>query len=283
MKPKRILRHSPPILLTLLLLALTGCADLKEIRTFADSAANTASYTGLTHYYLGEFDRSKDYEENPDRQKQLDTESAARHKQEKALLALHRGVHDYMNAIGALASDELVSYDPALTRLGDSIKETKLVDDARVDAYRDLTSFIAKAATDGYRQRKLKQLIHDANPSFQKVTEALHRIVGSNYVLSLDNEAAVMDSYYQETIRTAQKNDPATELVKETWRTKKQDLAARRQACLAYAETIEKIAQGHQEMFNHLDNLNAKITLDTMFGYAQELDELRGKIRELTK
>jgi hypothetical protein len=43
MKPKRILRHSPPILLTLLLLALTGCADLKEIRTFADSATNTAS------------------------------------------------------------------------------------------------------------------------------------------------------------------------------------------------------------------------------------------------
>jgi len=86
---------------------VAGCADLKSIRKFADSAADTASYTGLTADYIGGPARMKGYEESPERKAELEKESAAREKQEKALLGLHRGVQDYMNAIGALASDDL--------------------------------------------------------------------------------------------------------------------------------------------------------------------------------
>lgn len=262
---------------------LSGCADLKGIRKFSDSAADTASYTGLTSYYLGEFDHSKRYEEDAVRQKQLDQESALRRKQEKALLGLHRGVQDYMKALGALASDEVVNYDQSLKKLGDEIKDTKLISDSKVEAYRGIAALIAKAATDGYRQRKLKLLIGEGNVPFQQIAEALSKIVRSGYVLSLDNEKAVMDSYYQEVVKVAQPNDPGTEMVKETWRTKKEDLAARRQACLAYAETIEIIAQGHQELFNNRDKLDTKASLDTIISYAQEVDDLRTKIKELTK
>lgn len=285
MKMTKMYSHTKLALLAVGLGAglLAGCADLKGIRKFSDSAADTASYTGLTSYYLGEFDHSKRYEEDAAKKKQLDQESIGRRKQEKALLGLHRGVQDYMKALGALASDEVISYDESLKKLGDEIKNTKLVSETQVDAYQKITGIIAKAATDGYRQRKLKQLIGDANEPFQKIAVALGEIVSSGYVLSLDNELDVMNSYYKEVIKLAPPNDPGTEMVKETWRTKKEDLAARRQACLAYADTIQKIAQAHQELFSNKDKLDAKATLDLIMSYAQDIDDLRNNIKELTK
>ena len=276
----KIVRQVIPLLA---LVALTSCADLQGIRKFADSAADTASYTSLTGYYLAEFDHSKRYEEDPGQQKQLDQDSAARRKQEKALLGLQRGIQDYMKALGALASDEAVSYDTALKKLGDEIKDTKLISDSQVEAYRGIAGLIAKAATDGYRQRKLKQLIAEGDEPFQKVAGALCVIVSKGYVLAVDNETEVLNSYYREVIKTAQANDPSSELVKETWRAKREDLAARRQACLDYSEAITRIAQAHHELFNNRDNLDSKATLDMIMSYSQDVDELRKKIKELTK
>ena len=274
-----------PFLLPLILCAglLTGCADLKGIRQFADSAAAAASYTDLTASYINGPDRMKQYEESKDRQAELDKESVARQKQEKALLGLHRGVQAYMKAMGALASDEVISYDQSLTKLGDQIKDTKLLSESKVDAYQGIAKILLKAATDGYRQKKLRQLIEEANPPFQKVAEGLKDLVGDAYVLSLENEKTLLNDYYREVIKLAPANDPGIELVKENWRIKQNELEARKKACLVYAETIGKIAEAHQELFNHRDKLDAKLTLDLIASYSQDLDDLRNQIKQLTK
>jgi hypothetical protein len=271
------------ILLGLCAGLLAGCADLKSIRKFADSAADTASYTDLTADYIGGPDRMKGYEETKERQDELEKESAAREKQEKALLGVHRGIQDYMKAIGALASDEVISYDQSLKNLGDEIKGAKLMSDSKVDAYQGIARILLKAATDGYRQSKLKDLIGEANEPFQKVAGGLKELVGDAYVRSLNNELEVLDIYYKDVVKQAPANDPGTEMVKENWRTKREDLEKRKKACLTYAETIGKIAEAHQELFNNRDKLNVKLTLDMISSYSQDLDDLKKKIKQLTK
>jgi hypothetical protein len=262
---------------------LTGCADLKSIRKFADSAADTASYTDLTADYIGGPDRMKGYEESPERKAELAKESAAREKQEKALLGLHRGIQDYMKAIGALASDETVSYDQSLGKLGNEIKATKIISDSDADAYQGIARILLKASTDGYRQKKLKELIDEANAPFQKVAGGLKALVGDAYLRSLTNELEVLDIYYKDVVRQAKADDPGTEMVKDTWRTKREKLENRQKACVTYAETISKIAEAHQELYNQRDKLNVKVTLDMISSYSEDLDDLKKKIKQLSK
>jgi hypothetical protein len=271
-------------LCVLALLLQGACVNLKPIRQFADSAVDTAGYTALTSYYVEGVEHLKSYQDEAS-QPGLDQDSLARRKQEAGLLALHHGIEAYMTAIGSLASDEVISYDKSLDKLGKELQDSEVASPSEVDAYKSLASFVAKAATDLYRQAKLKQLIGEANGPFQDVVGSLQKIVRRGYVLSLDNEAAALDAYYKDIIMASDRATNAqpalTELVKETWRIKKNDLAARRKACLAYADTLDKIANGHQELYNHRDKLDAKETLDTLLTYANELNNLRTKIKQL--
>lgn len=265
------------------LVFLAACADLKLIRKFADTSADSAGYTSLSADYPKSIERQKRYQEEK-HHAQLDKEFQKRKEQQPALLGLHKGVKEYMSALGALASDELVSYDKSLDSLAGDIKKTKLIDEAKADAFAALTKLITKAATDMYRQRKLKQLIADSNRDFQIVIGAMSDIVGQDFVSSLDNESVAVDKYYKEIVTIADKAPPqqaAVELVKETWREKKDELEAKKQACGLYVKTLKKIGEGHQLLFDNQDKLSSKQLLDSINSYSKDVSELYKKIKDL--
>lgn len=266
-----------------LLVYLAGCADLKSIRKFADTSADSASYTSLSADYPQSIERQKRYQEEK-YHAQLDKEFQERKAQQPALIGLHKGVEEYMHAIGALASDELVSYDKSLDSFASNIKKAKVIDDTKADAFTALTKLIAKAATDMYRQKKLQQLIEDSNKDFQIVIRAMTDIVGQDFVSSLDNEGTAADKYYKEIVTVADKTPPqqaAVELVKEKWREKKDEIEARKRACGLYVETLKKIGDGHQLLFDNKDKLSSKQFLDIIDSYSKDVSSLYKKIKDL--
>lgn len=267
------------------LIFLSACADLKAIRKFADSSVNSAGYTSLSADYPRSIERQKRYQEEK-YHAQLDEELQKRKLQQPALLALHKGVEEYMSAVGALASDELVSYDNSVDSLAGEIKKAKLIDDSKVDAFASLTKLIAKAATDLYRQRKLKQLINDANNDFQTVITAISDIVSKDFTSSLHNEAVTVDKYYKEIITIAEKALPqqaAVELLRDKWQEKKDEVKAKSEACVLYVKTLKTIGDGHQMLFDNKDNLSTKQVLDSINTYGKEVSALYKQFKDLNK
>jgi hypothetical protein len=278
-----IFRRSIPILLLLAIAGLSGCVDLAAIREFTNRAPSPAAYDDLASHYIGQFDRLKRYRD-PSRWPDLERRATQREQQEPALLGLHRGTIEYLNALGALASDELVSYDMALDGLTVAIKEAGMVSDSQADAFASLSGFIAKAATDGYRRRKLQQFITEGNESFQKVAAALTNIVGRDFVRELDSEISEVDSYYEEVIADAGETgsqQAAIELLKDQQTEKLSELRQRKEACLAYAATLHVIAQAHQVLFERRDQLASRDTLQMLYGYGQDVKALRAKLKTL--
>ena len=265
------------------LVFLSACADLKSIRKFADTSADSAGYTSLSADYPKSIERQKRYQEEK-YHAQLDKEFQKRKAQQPALLALHKGVEEYMSALGALASDELVSYDKSVDSLAGDVKKAKLIDDSKADAFASLTKLITKAATDMYRQRKLKQLIGDSNKDFQTVISAMTDIVGQDFVSSLDNEAAAIDKYYKEIVTIADKAPPqqaAVELLKEKWREKKDEVEVKKQACILYVKTLKTIGGGHQLLFENKDKLSSKQVLDSINSYGKDVSAIYKQIKDL--
>ncbi len=280
-KTKRWTLFLPAILAGLVF--LSACADLKSIRVFADKSADLAGYTSLSADYPRSVERQKRYQEEKYHAK-LDEELQKRNAQQPALLALHKGVEEYMSALGALASDELVSCDQSVDALAGEIKKAKLIDDSKADAFASLTKLIAKASTDLYRQKKLKQIIGEANNDFQTVIIALSDIVGKDFTSSLDNEAVAVDKYYKKIITIAEKAPPqqaAIELLKERWQERRDEVKVKREACVLYVKTLKSIGEGHQMLFDNKDHLSTKQVANSINAYSKEVSALYKQIKEL--
>ena len=264
-----------------ILVFLSACADLQSIRQFADASADSVGYTALSKDYSQSMERLKRYQDN---NTMLDKAFQTRKAQQTALLALHKGVEKYLHALGALAADELISYDASVDSLAAEIKKAKLIDDSKADAFGSLTKLVAKAATDLYRQRKLNQMIGEANTDFQTVITALRDIVEKDFTSSLDNEAATIDKYYKEIIILSKKTPPqhaAIALLMEKWQEKSDAVKEKKQACNLYAKTLKTIGEGHQMLFDNKDKLSTKQVLDRITAYSKAVSTLGSQIKEL--
>src|SRR4051812_8697324 len=224
----------------LLALVFVGCVDLTAIRQFADQAAETASYTELTHFYIGHYDRIIRYRDSDNLPPSADVEK--RQNQELPLLGLQRGLVEYLNALAELASDRVVTYDQSLKGLADELKDSKLLADSRADAFQSISTLLAKAATDGYRRKKLKEFITQGNAPIQKVIDGLTNIVGQDFMRDIKSERKEIEGYYKEIIKKSPENDPSRELVRDKMLTVTDQLRAQQQACGAYVAAMAKIA-----------------------------------------
>jgi hypothetical protein len=180
----------------------------------------------------------------------------------------------------------LISYDKSLDSLAGVIKNAKLpsFDAKQVDAFTALTKVIAKAATDGYRQRELKRLIMESNSDFQLLVAAMTNIVGTDYVASLENERVAADKYYKEILMISEHAPPqqaSIQLVKESWQNIQSNITAKKQICLLYVETLRKIGDGHQLLYDNRDTISSKQVLDSIYTYRNDIEGLFKAINEL--
>lgn len=264
---------------------LTACADLTGIRQFSEVSADSASYTALSKDYVQSSERQKRFQDKTHGQ-ELDKNSEERKKQLPIILSLHKGVQEYMLAIGALASDELVSYDKELDSLSNDIKAVKLphLDDNSINAFSALTKLIAKAATDAYRQRQLNQIIGEANDDFQILINAMSDIVGLDYVSSLKNEEVTMDKLYKKVeleSENSKSQQASIQLLKESRDAKQDAIEAKMKSCKLYAEMLKTIGAGHKLLYDNRENLSAEQFLGTLHGYRKEIETLNNAIQEL--
>lgn len=260
-----------------------GCANLTNIKKFATASADSGNYTTLVTDYEKSAERQKAYE-RPDLAAQLDKTIQTRKAQQKPMLDLLQGIQGYMNAIGSLASDQLVSYDKSLSTVSDSLKQTQLLTTNQADAFDALTKLLATAATDAYRQSKLKAFIREANPNFQSVVEAVTNIVGKEFVASLDDEETATEKYFDDVVETAKRKPPqdaAIELVTETRQQRIAEIDTKRQACAIYVQTLVTIGKGHQALYDHVDQLSSAELLSTIDSYGTSISQLLAKLKQL--
>jgi len=262
---------------------LASCADLSNIKKFAAASADSASYTSFITDYEKSAERLRGYEP-PEKAGELDQTIKDRTAQQKPLLGLLQGVQGYMNALGALASDQVIAYDTNLTAVGDGLIATKAVSSNEADAFVALTKLLARAVTDGYRQAKLKAVIREANPSFQTVVQALTNIVGKDFVASLDTESAGVDEHFKEVVESATHappQDASIELVRQLWQQKIDDIATKRQACLVYVKALDTVAKGHQALYDNVDKVTSSELLSTIDSYGTSVSQLLAQIKQL--
>jgi len=240
-----------------LLLALNGCVNLDdaaglsklsdEARTALPKVSNDIAGTCVRQDVLFE---NTPTNERPKGSKELDCKryqelSDQLAKDQKILL-------DYFDALGRLSSNKPLGYDAAVntnvtslgTMSGISASATTAANDAE-----SLLKSMADAATRGYREKQLGQLLKDNNAAIQSLTQSLKKVITVDYVQMLSNEESALDDFYQGPMASAQPNERlALILVQRQYAHDKAALQTRKDAAASYGKIMDGLAALHAKL-----------------------------------
>jgi hypothetical protein len=289
MTGRMMTRHASPSLLhalrtllsTMVLLAFTqGCAtNLTAIQDFANLSAESAEYTGLVDEYLEFPDRQKRYQP-PSRHASLNAMAQDRATQKPELLLRQSILETYMKSLGRLAADEIVDNTEELGTLSAALQNQAGTNPQETEAYEKMAGILTKAAIDRWRQRQLQDLIEQANPPIQQILESLQRIVSEGFGGDLQTEEAAIQNYYSTLIMES--NDPAGKAALAEWKElRASQVQERSQAVQTYRTVLDKISDGHQQLFDERHHLDSKQVLQQVERSVKDLRSLLDAIKQL--
>ena len=262
----------PRTLLGLVLAAvmLAGCANLAAIREFAATSTEAAQYRTIVADYIDAPVRIKTRYAPADQAGRWDDIARARKAEEARLLALQQVVAQYMDSLGQLAADDLVVYDKELDGLNKSLVRAGALKSGESDAVAAITKLVLKAGAEAWRRRQLRELIESANAPFQVVVGALHTTVTQGFMGELENERAALRNHYETLVRSS--NDPAGIAALREWQTlRRADVDERENVAHVYAGLLQKIAAGHEALYEHRGDLSSRQLLADMHKYSKDI------------
>jgi hypothetical protein len=236
---------------------LQGCANFKEVSMFASLSAKGAGYDSVTQDYIGAIDRRKQYQ--PQKfQGELEVLKARREAQRAGLEVLQETITDYMQGVEGLASGNIRTYDKSSKDLGDRLNKAALLDSNEKDAVGALSTLLARSVTAVYRQHELRKLIQDGNQPLQDVVTATRKIVKNGIIPDLQAESALIERYYDNfMLAPGNPAEPvAMALARESKAGELGRVRARIQTAQHYDAVLERIAAGHQYLYEHREMIS---------------------------
>lgn len=276
--------------LAITLVLAPGCADLAAVRDFAKTSAATADYRQIVNDYVTSPVRQKRYQ--PERSgPTLDLLYKQREAQRPLLEGVQSVLVDYLNALAALAADDLTNVDDEIEGLSKALEQAQFVGDGdrqintqTATAAAELARILIRAGLEQWRQRQVKKIVREADPPLQKVVAGLREIVTVDFATSLRNEETAVEKPFEAWVAEAKsRNDPdavppvARILLSE----RLEGIESRRQALAAYAKVLTEIGEGHADLAKNVDRLRAEDVADQMRAYARDLKALYKAIQQL--
>ncbi len=240
-----------------LLLALNGCVNLDDaagLSKLSDEARS--SLPKVSNDVAGTCARQNTLFENTPSQERPATLKALDCKPYQELsdqLAKDQNILlDYFDALGKLSSNKPLGYDAAIDANVTAMSTDTSLSASAVTAGTNAQSILkslADAATRGYREKQLADLMKANDQAIQSLTQALKKIITHDYGLMLSNEESSLDNFYQGPMAAAQPNERlALILVQRQYAQDKTALQTRKDDATSYGKLMDGLGVLHAKL-----------------------------------
>lgn len=241
-------------------LFVAGCLKMDQITQLANTADQSkASLAAIAADLKGSCDRQNSYvppvsPSNPS-PTQPCTDGDDFVKLGTNLVAEQSVLLDYFDALGKLASSNTSGFTKSVGTIDTSFKSAGLstAQQAMASSAGKLASAISDIFVQGYRSRKLFEIIKNTDQDVTTLANGLGNQVGSasgpSYFSLLENEKAVMGSYYGIPL-AREPNTLAAILVSRQYQGDLQQLQSREAAAESYQKMMKSLASAHSKLTN---------------------------------
>jgi hypothetical protein len=267
-----------------------GCANPSAVRRFATiSTAAGQRFSEIANDVPGSCERRERYRLLDEWQADLDAldeqTAAACAKYTKAaprLVGAHRVLTRYLTALGKLAADDIVTYDKSLDDFAETLGRTETLERDGIEAAKGISEVLMEAAAGGWRRRQLGTVIEKTNPDVQTLAAALRAIVGGDYHQLLDSESEAARKFYLGKIRDHRETEPLTAvLVYENWQKEENVIEHKRETADAYVKVLMRVAAGHQDLYDHRNELDSKDVRKLVLEHVTAIEDLIADVRSV--
>jgi hypothetical protein len=299
--------RSQLLILALFVPFLVGCPDLSQVQQLAKTADGAkSSITAISSDFKGSCDRQNLYVHLPPGPPPTPPPPKAcinaddLDKIGKNLTAEQNILLQYLDTLGTLAGTDASGFEKTAPSLDTSFKNAGLsvTQQSMAKSAGTLAADITKLATASYREKKILEILKDADPAVTQLSAGLADQVATaadttcaatpagetSYFQLLCNEEVILRSYYEIPL-AKDPNSSAGTLLNVQYHTALVQLEARKDAAIAYRKLMISIGQAHSRLLAGAESGNfdkdsvKKIAADI----AQPISDMTDAITTLQK
>lgn len=231
---------------------LVGCASLKPVAEFGKNAGAVAGYPQVARDFPQSLERQKAY--GATGQSVSDQALAKRKEDAERLIKAQKALETYARALGALAADDLATFDTELDALNSKLVSAKIATSAEADAYTKAAKSGFHLITDLYRRTVIKKLIKTYNKPVQDLSASVVEAVEQVYLTGLSGETELFKTTVAGQSILATKELPGVPKFFAVLRMEHlQALSDKEADAKNLADGVRKFAQAHQAMYDKFD------------------------------
>ncbi|RFM28019.1 hypothetical protein [Deminuibacter soli] len=266
-------------LLLLLIATLHACVNIKAVDTYATGALENITQFDNTGYSFQQAcaDSCKLQRYFSLQLQTTPCPCESNKKADAGTRKIYEALKAYFTALSKLAGKDASTYK--VTALGTSLNESGLISSTPykkevVNAYSKISEVLLHLITDGYRSRKLKQVIEQSNGPVDTLLHYLSFAIATNLSGKLQVKAARLQyDIYPEMMRHAATDFEKKKVIDEYDDTMAA-IAAKQALLETFGKALEKTAAGHRQLYNNRNRLTAKDVQEATMRYANDLGDL---------
>lgn len=271
-----------PMMLAISLFA-NACTDLAAVRAWSETSVEATRFNEVVVTYADTPLRLARYDlQDATTQRLWTRQREARQAQAEALESMLSLVSDYMSTLSTLSADSTVDFSKESEVFSASLGRLNAVTGQSVSqetlgAVGSLVDTLSDAALGGWQARRVGEIVEQANAPLQTLLGGeLRSMVDTDFRRDLETERQFLDTHFESLIRDPA-TSPAAAAALDEWFLVRQAENARRMAALdAYLGILDKIAEGHQRLYEGRGALDAVGLSKDLFKLVREIrDEIR--------
>jgi hypothetical protein len=260
---------------------LGGCASnnvsLYEVREFADASAKLGGYTELSKRYRDTYLREQPYL-SPAADRLAKDNDAKRRLVYEDFVAVQKALVLYMQTLSMLAGDTRYDLTPQLDEMATGVKGLagSGLEQRHVQAYTGLTRLLTRVIASGYQNRSVETMVRDGDAHVRVLLDGMMTLTRL-YNKTHDNEKKTVLGIFDVEIPFSGKAQDRmlVTMAKVHYMDKAQEYKLLDKRYDMALQGLTKVAQGHQKMREHLDQLGHTEVRHLLADYARDLNLIR--------
>ena len=261
------------------LIALTGCGTLSSVSDFSSaSVSGIKKFEDIDYSFRQHCIESCNFEaiRTFELKREIDCDCGDYKKADQVTQQIYNTLKSYFSGLSNLSDNKVTSFN--FKNLEKSLTKGEFgsvtINDEHVEAFTNLSGIILRAATDLYRRNRIRQYIGEANSHVQILIEKFQFIVGKNLKGELDFRKEMLFDYYMEmkmgnTLSEYEKGKAADEYYQQL-----SEIQSKQEQLDTFTESLNTIAEGHQELYDNRNKISARDIAIRMAGYASDIQDI---------
>jgi hypothetical protein len=261
----------------LLCACATSRISLVEVREFSDASAKLGAYGELSKRYRDTYLREQPYL-TPAADHVARENDAKRRAAYEDFIAMQRALVLYMQTLSMLAGDARYDLSPQLDDIGGGVRALAGtgLEQRHVTAYTGLTRLLTRIIASGYQQQSVATMVHDGDAHVRVLLDGMMTLTRLYQKTHENERKTVLGIFDVEVPFSGKPQDRMlVTMAKVHYQEKTQEYKLLDKRYEIALQGLGKVAEGHQAMREHLDQLSTNEMRHVLAGYARDLNQIR--------